>query len=90
MDRLKLLSVIIESFNLEVSRVVKRERLFAGCTMCVSIWCLWMERNVGIFIDNSLILPQLWDRVFFLAALWCSANGYSRVVSFVGHMQGDW
>lgn len=41
----------------------------------IVVWCVWIEWNSRVFKDLYLLGQLLWDRIVFLASLWCTALG---------------
>ena len=48
------------------------------CCVCTIIW---LKRNARVFNGQFTSAQLLWDRIVFLASLWCHASGSFRGVS---------
>ena len=42
---------------------------------CVVYTVIWLERNAHIYKEVSEPLHLLWDRIIFMASIWCSPYG---------------
>ena len=74
----QFLLIIFKGFNFH-----KQDKILWKCWVFAILQCLWVARNARIFKRTSLSLNNIWDRVIFLASLWCFANGLFRGVSLL-------
>ena len=52
------------------------------------LWCIWLERNAKICHDSFSTVDFIWDRITFLASLWCSTHGLFHGM-LLSDIQGD-
>ena len=55
---------------------------------CNALVYIWLERK-SIFYDSFSTIDFVWDRITYLASLWCSTHGlFNRVC--LDDIQRDW
>ena len=67
----------------------KEAKILWQTSIFAMLWCIWLERNSRVFNDSFSSIDFIWDRITFLASLWCSAHGLFNGVS-LADIQRDW
>ena len=67
----------------------KEAKILWQSSVFAVLWCIWLERNARVFNDSFSTIDFVWDRIIFLASLWCSAHGLFNGVP-LADIQRDW
>ena len=52
----------------------KEAKILWQSSIFAMLWWIWLERNSWVFNDSFFTLDFVWDRITYLASLWCSAH----------------